>query len=77
MDERIVIERDGVKFSFRPTLRVFNTKEAANYIGLGIRTLAQWRSEGKGPTYVKMENAVVYRIEDLERYMEQGARRAS
>ena len=39
-------------------------------LGKPMGTLKRWRSEGRGPAYVKLEGSVLYRIADLERYIE-------
>lgn len=44
--------------------------EAAEYLGLSVATLRTWRCRGKGPSYVKLGRSVVYRIVDLEAYLE-------
>ncbi len=44
--------------------------EAAAFLGIPPSTLAQWRSQGRGPAYIKLENRLVrYRIADLEDYL--------
>ena len=45
-------------------------KEAAEFLGIPEGTLAQWRSQRRGPQYVKLEGRLVrYRITDLEAYL--------
>lgn len=51
--------------------------QAAEFLGLLDRrgnvsseTLAQWRSQGRGPRYIKLEKRLVrYRRSDLENYL--------
>ena len=45
-----------------------NTIEAAGYIGLKAGTLEVWRSQGKGPRYVKLGRRVVYETKDLDAF---------
>jgi excisionase family DNA binding protein len=46
-------------------------KEASEYLGVPEKTLATWRSERRGPSFVKLEGRLVrYRASDLERYIE-------
>jgi excisionase family DNA binding protein len=46
-------------------------KQAAELLGLPEGTLAQWRSQRRGPPYVKMEFRLVrYRRSDLEEWIE-------
>ncbi|WP_241666919.1 helix-turn-helix transcriptional regulator [Muricoccus nepalensis] len=42
--------------------------DLANRWRLSHRTLERWRYDGKGPTYLKLGGAVVYRLEDVEAY---------
>jgi predicted DNA-binding transcriptional regulator AlpA len=43
---------------------------AADYLGLHARTLDNWRSQGRGPRYVRVGRRIVYRIADLESYLD-------
>ena len=51
--------------------------QAAEFLGLldrrgnvSTETLAQWRSQGRGPHYIKLEKRLVrYRRSDLENYV--------
>ena len=42
------------------------TREVAAFLGLSAGTLCVWRSQGKGPSYYKVGNAVRYKIADVE-----------
>jgi len=45
-------------------------KEAAEFLGIPSGTLAQWRSQRRGPPYIKLEERLVrYRRSDLEEYL--------
>jgi len=45
-------------------------KEAAEFLGIPPGTLAQWRSQRRGPPYIKLEERLVrYRHADLEEYL--------
>ncbi len=45
-------------------------QEAAQFLGVLVGTLAHWRSERRGPPYVKLEGRLVrYRLSDLEEYL--------
>ena len=35
---------------------------------IGPRTLANWRSQGNGPPFVKIGGAIAYRLADVEAY---------
>ena len=43
--------------------------EVAEYLNKNERTLANWRSLGIGPDYVKAEGEVRYRWRDVERWV--------
>lgn len=39
---------------------------SARYEGrIGVRTLANWRSQGSGPPFVKIGGAILYKTDDL------------
>lgn len=40
--------------------------DAAKFIGVGSRTLANWKSKGRGPRQTKIGGRVFYRLTDLE-----------
>ncbi len=45
-------------------------KEAAELLGIPESTLAQWRSQRRGPRYIKLELRLVrYRASDLEAWL--------
>lgn len=44
--------------------------DAAAYIGVAPKTLANWRSAGKGPRYCKLGRMIVYQRGDLDAYFE-------
>jgi len=37
-----------------------NPKQAAAYLGIGIKTLADYRSKGRLPHFIKRRNAITY-----------------
>ena len=44
---------------------------AAEFLSVSPETLAQWRSQQRGPAYIKLEARLVrYRLSDLESYIE-------
>jgi predicted site-specific integrase-resolvase len=47
-------------------------EEAAKYVGLSSKTLAQWRCQGKGPRSVKRGGRVFYRLDDLKQWIADG-----
>jgi excisionase family DNA binding protein len=49
---------------------LLTSKEAAEFLSIPEGTLAQWRSQRRGPQYVKLEGRLVrYRLTDLETYL--------
>jgi hypothetical protein len=53
------------------TTRLLNVKEAADYLRCGVSTLNKLRVSGGGPMYIKMHGRVLYKIDDLDRYIAQ------
>jgi predicted DNA-binding transcriptional regulator AlpA len=52
--------------------RYLRTPEAATFVGLSIRTLEKHRIYGTGPRYSKLGGRVVYRLEDLQAWVDSG-----
>lgn len=45
-------------------------EQAADFLGVSKETLAQWRSERRGPRYIKLEKRLVkYLPSDLQNYL--------
>lgn len=50
--------------------RLLTPEEVAEFTGLSVETLAQWRSQGRGVPYVKISrNCVRYRQCDLDGWL--------
>ena len=49
-------------------------QEAAEFLRSKDRTLERWRSTGDGPPFVKVGRKVVYRLTDLNAWLEQQRR---
>ena len=47
--------------------------QAAAYLGLSVNTLNKWRTQGRGPSFVKLGRAVCYRGADLDAWLERHA----
>jgi len=46
-------------------------RQAAEFLGVPEGTLAQWRSQRRGPPFIKLELRLVrYRVLDLEAWLE-------
>ncbi|HEX4077410.1 MAG TPA: helix-turn-helix domain-containing protein [Rhizomicrobium sp.] len=54
--------------------RYLRTPDAARFVGLSIRTLEKHRTYGTGPRYSKLGGRVVYRLDDLQAWVELGAK---
>jgi predicted DNA-binding transcriptional regulator AlpA len=54
--------------------RYLRTPEAARFVGLSIRTLEKHRTYGTGPRYSKLGGRVVYRLEELQAWVELGSK---
>lgn len=42
----------------------YNAKEAAKYLGVSERTLANWRAEKRGPQFYKPSEKLTYYFQD-------------
>lgn len=59
------------------TQRLLRTPDAALLLGLSARTLEKHRCYGTGPVYRKLGGRVVYAVDDLVSWAEQGSRRST
>ncbi len=50
--------------------RLLTPKQAEEYLGIPVKSLANWRSLGKGPAYYKLGGKVRYSENDLEKWQE-------
>lgn len=48
-------------------------EQAADYLGMKVTTLRQWRHLSRGPIYLKIGRSVRYRREDLDAFLQQSA----
>jgi len=58
------------------TARLLTERQAAETLGLSMRTLQAWRYQGEGPVFVKVGRAVRYDPTDLNAWIA-GRRRRS
>jgi hypothetical protein len=49
----------------------FNENQAAEFLGVSVRTLQAWRVRGGGPPYVKIGRAVRYQRRTLVNFQEE------
>lgn len=61
----------------QPAQRLLRTPDAAILLGLSARTLEKHRCYGTGPAYRKLGGRVVYAVDDLLAWAEQGVRRST
>ena len=54
--------------------RLLVTKEAARRLGLSPQTLARWRVQGKGPTFLKIGRSVRYEPHAIDAFIAGRAR---
>ena len=59
------------------TQRLLRTPDAALLLGLSARTLEKHRCYGTGPVYRKLGGRIVYAVDDLIRWADQGVRRST
>jgi hypothetical protein len=53
---------------------VLDATQAASQVGLSVSTLAKLRLRGGGPAYCKLGRRVIYRLDDLEAWLERNRR---
>jgi predicted DNA-binding transcriptional regulator AlpA len=56
---------------------LMDSKATAAFLGLADQSLAQWRSMGIGPDWIKVGFSVRYRRSDLEAWLESRTRRGA
>jgi predicted site-specific integrase-resolvase len=44
-------------------------EEAARLLSISASTLRAWRSQGRGPAYIRAGRRIVYRVSDLEAFL--------
>lgn len=57
--------------------RMLRTKEAAAYCGSSASTFEKLRLTGDGPVFVKLGSRVVYRLSDLDTWIQSNLRRST
>lgn len=67
---------DQVRIRVQPDGRVSRV-EAARFLGISPKTLAQWYSLGRGPRVRKVGGRAFYQLQDLEAFVATGARQAA
>ncbi|ODT25794.1 helix-turn-helix domain-containing protein [Microbacterium sp. SCN 69-37] len=49
-------------------------QELAEQLGLCVSRLSAWRQHGGGPAFVKLGRSVIYKVADIERWLEASTR---
>lgn len=57
--------------------RYLRAPDAARFLGISIRTLEKHRTYGTGPTYRKIGGRIVYSVNDLQAWTEDGIRKSA
>jgi hypothetical protein len=57
--------------------RLVGELEAAQILGLSVKTLRRWRFAGRGPAFHKLGSCVRYRLDDLAAFIEAGRRQST
>jgi excisionase family DNA binding protein len=50
--------------------RLLTPHEVAVFLGVPLRTIYRWRSRGNGPRGYRIGRHVRYRVDDIERWLE-------
>ena len=50
---------------------LLTTAQVAEILTLKPQTLAKWRMDGSGPSYIRLGTAVRYKATDIQAYIEQ------
>jgi hypothetical protein len=60
----------------KPPSEYLDTEAAAAFTSISAVQLAEWRSRGGGPRYIKMGRKVLYAVRDLREFVEPFGREA-
>ncbi len=63
--------------SRRPIDPIFDTHKAAPLLGVKPGTLEVWRCQGKGPRFIKSGGRVVYRLSEINAYLDSRTRKST
>jgi predicted DNA-binding transcriptional regulator AlpA len=62
--------KDDREVHLRDTFELLSSDDLALLIGVDERTLAVWRSQKRGPDYVRLGRAIFYRRADVRSWVE-------
>ena len=57
--------------------KYLNKRQAASYLSLGVSTLDRLRMNGHGPAYSRPVRRILYRIEDLDAWVQASMRKST
>lgn len=60
----------------KPPSEYLDTEAASAFTSISAVQLAEWRSRGGGPRYIKMGRKVLYAVRDLREFVESFGREA-
>jgi Helix-turn-helix domain len=66
-----------MKLPFSTVRVVMHTRDAAKHCGSSASTFEKLRLTGGGPVYSKIGRRVVYRVEDLDAWLDTNRRRST
>lgn len=52
------------------TVRLMRPDEVAAFLGIPLRTIYRWRSRREGPASYRVGRHIRYRLDDVERWLE-------
>ncbi len=50
-------------------MEILSTEEASKYLKVSVHTLNRWRSQKKGPAFIKMGRYVKYNKDSLDSFL--------
>jgi predicted site-specific integrase-resolvase len=56
--------------SLRISVGLMSDADVATMLKVSKNTLRIWRKEGRGPAFIKLKKAVLYRLSDVERWLD-------
>jgi hypothetical protein len=59
----------GAEGLLKRRLGLLDQADLGSLLGVDVRTLSTWRTRGEGPAFVKVGNRVLYREEDVTRWL--------
>jgi predicted DNA-binding transcriptional regulator AlpA len=58
------------------SVKVLREPAAAKALGVSKAALRRWRREGRGPSFIRLQRAIGYRVSDLEKFLSENTVRA-